>query len=71
MLLIEITTRLRTDEKYGYVENVTQIHEFIRAVQHVKGSTASVILYIENQFVDVKRFWAREGSVLLGLEKII
>ena len=51
------------------VENMTQNHEFVRAVQHVKDSTPSVILYTDQQIVDIKRFCAREGGTVLGLDK--
>ena len=51
------------------VENMTQNHEFVRAVQHVKDSTPNVILYTDQQIVDIKRFCAREGGTVLGLDK--
>ena len=47
---------------------MTQTHEFVQRVNHGKKCPTSIILYVAQQVLDMKRFCC-SGSTVLGIDK--
>ena len=64
--------RLTYGKTYGdeilQVINMAQTHEFVQRVNHGKNCPTSIILYVAQQILDIKRFCC-SGSTVLGIDK--